>query len=125
MIFFWQAKKKAIKKFATQLPEDLHAEFGSKRKYTPDEIESVFKKYNYKDERKYWCYGYALYGDRLDFNTYHVERGEVCDFDAMRGEIMNVVLATGIFGGGIAAEFSGSESSGSSDGGGDVNGGPD
>lgn len=125
MIYFWQTKKKAIRKFATQLPDDLQRKYGAKRKFTPEEIEAVFKKYHYHQERKYWCYGYAMHSSRPEFDVYHLQRGEICDFMDMRSEIMNIVLVTGMFGGGVAGEFVGSEGSNSTDGGADTNGGSD
>jgi hypothetical protein len=125
MIFFWQAKKRAIKKFATQLPKELESEYGKKHKYTPEEIEAVFKRYHYHKERKYWCYGFAMHSGRPEFDAYHLSRGESCDFNTMRNEVLDIVLATGVLGGGIAGEIAGSESSGFSDGGGVDAGGSD
>lgn len=125
MIFPWQAKKKAIKKFAIQLPADLAKEYGARRKFSPEEIEAVFKKYHYHHERKYWCYGYALHSSRLEFDAYHLKRHEVCDFDKMRSEAVDTVLITGALGGGVAGEFIGSEGNSSSDGGSDASGGSD
>ena len=105
MVFFWQRKKKAIRKFVVQLPADLTREFGKKRKYTPEEIEAVFKKYNYRKEQKYWCYGFALYSGRPEFQAYHHARNESCDFGAMRKEIQDIVLSAGVLLGGIADQF--------------------
>ena len=38
----------------------------------------------------YSCYGVAMFSDRENFNEYHREMGEYCDYNVMRGEIASL-----------------------------------
>ena len=42
----------------------------------------------------YICYGFALFLDRADFDRVHEERGEVCDYDAMRQDIADTCFSS-------------------------------
>jgi hypothetical protein len=36
---------------------------------------------------EWMCYALCMYCGRKDFDAYHREAGESCDYDAMRGEV--------------------------------------
>ncbi|HEY5938290.1 MAG TPA: DUF6559 family protein, partial [Kofleriaceae bacterium] len=59
--------------------------YGRERHYTPEQVRSTAL---YKGlGTAHICFALAMYCDRTSFDAYHHERGETCDYDAMRADI--------------------------------------
>ncbi|WP_322790561.1 DUF6559 family protein [Thalassotalea loyana] len=94
-------KKKAIKSYISTLGRDLARRYGKSKKYTSGQVETTIH-----DEGYNWrhiCYAHALHTSKEQFDKWHSERGENCDFDEMREEISD-----NFFGGNISSIESGS-----------------
>ncbi len=69
----------------------LEKRYGRRKTYNAEQIRK-----SSEDGRlppAYICYGFALFLDRADFDRVQKERGEVCDYDAMRQDIGNTCFA--------------------------------
>lgn len=111
-------KKRAIKSYISRLGRDLARRYGKSKKYTSGQVERTIH-----DEGYNWrhiCYAHALYTSMKQFNQWHYERGENCDYDEMREEISD-----NYFGGDMSSIESGSFSNDSFDSGGGDGGGSD
>lgn len=79
------AKSRAIRTYTRQLPRLLSKDYGYSRSYTPKQVRRTVERSGLPVE--YSCYAVAMFSDRENFNQFHHELGEVCDYDAMRAEI--------------------------------------
>ena len=79
------------KGFAKKLGADLVKHRGKKKFYSIAEVHSSLRRLKWCDLD---CWGYALYSSRSDFDRHHRSTGEQCDYDSMRGEMIDA-LANG------------------------------
>ena len=80
-------KKRAIKSYIKKLPSLLRKDYGRPKAYTPMQVRRSVERGGLSVA--YACYGIAMFSSRHDFDQYHKEIGETCDYDAMRCEIGN------------------------------------
>ncbi|MDK1286378.1 DUF6559 family protein [Pseudoalteromonas umbrosa] len=85
MFFAKYKKKKAISSYISTLGKDLARRYGKSKTYTTGQVEKTIH-----DEGYNWrhiCYAHALYTSMKQFDKWHSDRGEVCDYKSMREEI--------------------------------------
>ena len=76
------------KGFAKKLGADLVKHRGKKKFYSIAEVHSSLRRLNLCDVD---CWGFALYSSRSDFDRHHRSTGEQCDYDSMRGEMIDAL----------------------------------
>ncbi|MBV7263457.1 hypothetical protein KCG43_15750 [Photobacterium sp. WH24] len=117
-------KRRAIKSYIKKLPSMLKRDYRKSKRYTPKQVKSTIERGGLSVV--YACYGIAMFSNRKDFDQFHQEIGENCDYDAMRCEIgdiyfngssdfsvSDITSASSDSGGGIdAGGFSGGDSGG-------------
>jgi hypothetical protein len=108
MLFSNYQKKKAIKSYIKKLGGDLSRRYGRSKLYTSGQVERTIHEEGYN--WKHICYAHALYTSMKQFNEWHYERGESCDYDGMREEV-----SANYFGGNSSYIDSGSFHNDSSD----------
>lgn len=81
------AKKRAIKSYINQLGKDLANRYGQSKEYTSGQVERTVNDCGYN--WRHICYAHALHTSHKQFEKWHEERGEFCDYFAMREEIAN------------------------------------
>ncbi|ESP91492.1 DUF6559 family protein [Pseudoalteromonas luteoviolacea] len=111
-------KKRAIRSYILRLGKDLSRRYGKSKTYTAGQVEKTVH-----DEGYNWrhiCYAHALYTSMKQFNKWHDERGESCDYNEMREEVSDT-----FFGGDISYIESGSFCDDSAGGSGGDGGGSD
>ena len=79
-------KQRAIKSYINKLPLLLAKDYGSSKRYKPQQIRSTIMRSNLDDF--YSCYAISMFSNREDFEQFHLENGEPCDYDIMRGEVI-------------------------------------
>lgn len=112
-------RKRAIKSYIKKLPSLLAKDYGKSKAYTPKQVKRSIERGGLSVADA--CFGIAMFSNKHDFNQYHEEIGENCDYDAMRCEIGNsdfsvaeVASVSSDFGGGFdAGGFSGGDGGGS------------
>ena len=63
--------------------------YGQRKSYAPALIKSGMRKQKYPQA---WdCWALSLFASRADFDAYHAAIGEPCDFNAMRGAMLDAV----------------------------------
>ena len=108
MLFSSYRKNKAIKSYIKKLGRDLSRRYGRSKLYTSGQVERTIHEEGYN--WRHICYAHALYTSFEQFNNWHEERGETCDYGAMREEV-----STRFFGGNISVIESSSVGNDSSD----------
>jgi hypothetical protein len=92
MIGFLRAlrKRRTIRNYIRKLGPDLRRNHGSRRYYTPEQVRR--SAHNTGVDMHDLCYAYSAYCSPADFDNYHQQTGEPCDYDAMRQEVADVCL---------------------------------
>ena len=78
-------RKMAIKSYVNKLPALLVKDYGKSKKYTPQQVKLTIERGGLSVADA--CFGIAMFSSKHDFNQYHEEIGESCDYDSMRCEI--------------------------------------
>ena len=80
-------KKKAIKSYINKLGKDLARRYGKSKIYTSAQVNKTAQDENYN--LRHICYAHAMYTSMKHFDKWHEEKGESCDYMAMREEVAN------------------------------------
>jgi hypothetical protein len=91
MLFSNYRKKKAIKGYINNLGSDLSRRYGNSKQYTSGQVEKTIHEEGY--DWKHICYAHALFTSMKQFNQWHYDRGEDCDYGEMRLEVSNNFFA--------------------------------
>lgn len=78
-------RRQGIKTYARALGPLLQKRYGRRDAYSAKQILKTSEEARLPPA--YICYGLALFLFRDDFDRVHEERGELCDYDAMRQDI--------------------------------------
>jgi hypothetical protein len=76
-------------RIARQLGPALIKRYGKKKHYTPQEIRDTYM--TNKWDLDFSCWGMSLFSSQPDFDAYHKEIGEVCDYGQMKSEMLSAV----------------------------------
>src|SRR6185369_14707630 len=71
---------------------DLVENYGKKQYYTPLEVRNANRRQQIPID--FSCWSFAMFSSRDDFDTYHQARGEVCDYVAMKTEMLSSVSSS-------------------------------
>lgn len=75
------------KRYISDLGRILVADNGKKKYYKPEEVKKAHKKSHWSNY-DFSCWGMSTYSSHSDFDRYHQETGEVCDYTAMKSEML-------------------------------------
>jgi hypothetical protein len=68
---------------------DLVQNYGKKKYYTPLEVRNANRRVSIQPD--YTCWSFAFFNDRQDFDAWHAARGEICDYTAMKSEMVSSI----------------------------------
>ena len=77
------------KEYITAIGKILVKEHGKKKFYKPKEIKKAHQNSNWVDVLDFSCWGMVMFSSHSDFDEYHKKIGEVCDYVAMKTEMLN------------------------------------
>ncbi|HAP69671.1 MAG TPA: hypothetical protein DCR04_08095 [Flavobacteriales bacterium] len=80
------------KEYVSEVGKILVEHFGKKRYYTPEEIEQANKQTKWYN--KYSCWGTSVFSSHEDFDKHHQVTGEVCDYAAMKTEMLSGMVSS-------------------------------
>jgi hypothetical protein len=78
-------RRRAIKAYVKKLPGLLVKDYGRLSNYKPLQVRRTIERAGL--DTTYACYAVAMFSSREDFAQFHMDSGESCDYDAMRGEV--------------------------------------
>lgn len=64
-------------------------DYGKKKYYKPEEVTKSHKKSKWYDGVDFSCWGMSTFSSHTDFDKYHEETGEVCDYTEMKSEMLS------------------------------------
>lgn len=86
-VIAWFQKRRTLRAFRRQLAPALVARYGRAASYTPAQVTRTAEALGLSTV--HLCFAYAMFSERRAFDTFHAERGEPCDYDAMRDVVQD------------------------------------
>lgn len=81
------------RKYISDLGKILVVDYGKKKYYEPKEVKKAHKKSEWR-AYDFSCWGMSTYSSHSDFDSYHQETGEICDYAAMKTEMLEGISLT-------------------------------
>src|SRR5688572_151862 len=81
------------RKYISDLGKILVKDHGKKKYYKPDEVKKAHQKsaWNHLD---FSCWGMSTFSSHSDFDDYHQQAGEACDYTEMKTEMLEGISIT-------------------------------
>ena len=76
------------KEYVTDIGKILLKEYGKKKYYKPEEVKRAHKKSKWYVDLDFSCWAMSTYSSHSDFDRYHLQTGEACDYAAMKSEML-------------------------------------
>lgn len=76
------------KKYITDIGKILVKDYGKKKYYKPEEVKNAHRRSKWYDGLDFSCWGMSTYSSHSDFDNYHEETGEICDYVEMKTEML-------------------------------------
>lgn len=77
------------KEYISDIGKILIKENGKKKYYKPEKVKKAHKKSKWYEGLDFCCWGMSTYSSHSDFDRYHQETGEVCDYVEMKTEMLS------------------------------------
>jgi hypothetical protein len=75
----------------------LVARYGKKKYYKPKEVKEAHKRSTWVEGMDFSCWAMSTYSSHKDFDTYHQQTGEVCDYTEMKSTMLEgISLSEGV-----------------------------
>jgi hypothetical protein len=81
------------RKYISDLGKILVKDYGKKKYYKPTEVKEAHKKSQWSSF-DFSCWGMSTYSSHSDFDSYHQEAGEICDYTSMKAEMLEGISMT-------------------------------
>ena len=66
-------------------------DYGKKKFYKPEEVKKAHQKSKWYDGLDFSCWGMSAYSSHQEFDRYHLEIGEICNYTDMKSTILEGV----------------------------------
>lgn len=78
------------REYISSLGKILVKDYGKKKFYKPDEVKKANKKSTYPSGgTDYICWGMCVFTEHHEFDAYHLQTGEKCNYVAMKTEMLH------------------------------------
>ncbi|HEY0741536.1 MAG TPA: hypothetical protein VGD40_08740 [Chryseosolibacter sp.] len=75
------------RKYIADIGKILVSDYGKKKFYKPEEVKKAHKKSTW-DAYDFSCWAMSTYSSHSDFDEYHEQTGEACDYTQMKAEML-------------------------------------
>lgn len=82
-------KPEDLKRQVRVIGRDLVQNYGKKKYYTPLEVRNANRRACIHSN--YTCWSFAFFNDQQDFDAWHAARDEICDYAAMKTEMVSAI----------------------------------
>ena len=76
------------KEYITDIGKILVEDYGKKKYYKPEEVKKAHEKSKWYEGMDFSCWGMSTFSSHTDFDRYHQNTGEVCDYVGMKTEML-------------------------------------
>lgn len=77
------------KEYVSDIGKILVKEHGKKNYYKPEEVKKAHQKSKWYQGLDFSCWAMSTYSSHSDFDRYHEETGELCNYVEMKGEMLS------------------------------------
>ena len=77
------------KAYITYIGKILVTDNGKKKYYKPEEVKKAHRKSKWYDGLDFSCWVMSTFSSHSDFDKYHEETGEICDYTEMKTEMLS------------------------------------
>ena len=77
------------KEYITDIGKILVKENGKKKYYNPKEVKKAHQNSNWLDVIDFSCWAMSVFSSHSDFDSYHIESNEVCNYVDMKSEMLS------------------------------------
>lgn len=78
------------KEYISDIGEILVRNYGKKKFYNPEEIKKSHRLSKWYDGIDFSCWAMSVFSSHSDFDVYHRQTGEVCNYVEMKTEMLDV-----------------------------------
>tara|TARA_B100000809_G_C14667188_1_gene361833 strand:- start:89 stop:487 length:399 start_codon:yes stop_codon:yes gene_type:complete len=82
------------KEYISDIAKILIKNNGKKKYYKPEEVKEAHKQSKWYDGLDFSCWGMSTFSSHTDFDNYHQETGEICDYVEMKTEMISGLSIT-------------------------------
>jgi hypothetical protein len=86
-----ELKPKNKKAFISAVGRDLVEQHGKRKYYRPSDVRNSAERCGYPPDIH--CWAYYFFSSPEDFRSLHEATGEICDYDAMRAELLTDIAS--------------------------------
>lgn len=79
------------KEYIADIGKILVSDYGKKKYYKPEEVKQAYRKSKWYEYLDFSCWGMSTFSSHADFDKYHQETGEVCDYAEMKTEMLSAL----------------------------------
>lgn len=76
------------REYITDIGKILVRDNGKKKYYKPEEVKKAHKKSRWYDYADFSCWAMSSFSSHEDFDSYHEQTGETCDYVEMKTEML-------------------------------------
>lgn len=84
------------KKYIVEIGKILVNDNGKKKYYKPREVKKAHRKSSWFGTLDFSCWAMSIFTSHSDFDGYHLETGEVCNYVEMKTEMLNGISDSAI-----------------------------
>ncbi|MGV4413291.1 hypothetical protein [Chryseobacterium sp. T1] len=77
------------KEYISDIGKILVKDYGKKKFYKPEEVKKAHNKSKWYNGLDFSCWGMSTFSSHSDFDKYHQEIGEECDYSEMKPEMLS------------------------------------
>lgn len=77
------------KEYITEIGKILIEAHGKKKYYKPEEVKKAHRKSKWHENMDFSCWGMSTFSSHADFDQYHQDTGESCDYTEMKTEMLS------------------------------------
>ena len=82
------------KEYLTDIGKILVRDYGKKKFYKPEEVKKAHSKSKWYDGLDFSCWSMSTFSSHSEFDKYHEQTGEVCDYAEMKTEMLQGLSLT-------------------------------
>lgn len=79
------------KEYISDIGKILVSDYGKKEYYKPKEVKKAHKKSKWYNTIDFSCWAMCTFSSHSDFDNYHLEIGEICDYTSMKTEMLSEI----------------------------------
>jgi hypothetical protein len=76
------------KEYITEIGKILVADYGKLKYYKPEQVKKAHEKSKWHSGLDFSCWGMSTFSSHTDFDNYHQQTGEICDYVSMKTEML-------------------------------------